>query len=191
MEIFWHGNSSVTINSKNAKIGFNPRITELYDLQVYTHSKKDLKLNEGQFAVDSPGEYEVKGVMVYSVLNPEDTKRSAYQMIVDDISCFYTDRLDFVPSEDQLDDMGTIDVAFVALPINKDEEKQMQNLIEKIEPRIIIPIAKDDDTSVDVCVDLSRLLGLKCDEAVKSYKIKSRAQLPEDQQLYVALEKSK
>lgn len=191
MEIFWHGNSSVSIKSKNAKIGFNSKKTAGYDLLIYTQPPKDVKLGEGQFMVTTPGEYEIKAVMVYSVLNLEDTKRSAYQIVVDDISCYYSDKLDFTPSEDQLDDMGTIDVAFVALPANKDEEKQMQALIEKIDPRIIIPIAKDDDTSTDVCVDLSRVLGLKCDEAVKSYKIKSRAQLPEDQQLYVALEKSK
>ncbi|MFA4930987.1 MAG: MBL fold metallo-hydrolase [Patescibacteria group bacterium] len=191
MEIFWHGNSGISIKGKNANVAFNPKDITGYDLVIFSAEQKEQKLAEGQFVVDGPGEYEVKAVMVYSILNPDDNKHFAWQVMVDDMACFYSDKLDFVPTDEQLDAMGTIDVAFVALPMNKEEEKQMQTLIEKLEPRIIIPIAKDDDTSAQVCVDLSRVLGLKCDAPAKSFKLKNRTQLPEDQQLYIALEKTK
>lgn len=189
IEIFWHGNSSVAINTRNTKIAFNPKDTTQYNLLIYDKPQDKIKTEEGQFKIDSPGEYEINQAMVYAILD-ENGKVGSWQLVVDDISFYYCHDLQFLPTEEQLDDMGTIDVAFVPVATDKDAEKHAVKLAEAIEPRIIIPIAADDTTDSKVCLDLAKTLGLKCEAAAKSFKIKDRKNLPEDQQLYIALEKS-
>ncbi|MFZ5391962.1 MAG: MBL fold metallo-hydrolase [Patescibacteria group bacterium] len=189
MEIFWHGNSSVTIKTKNATLGFNPKKNDDYDLLVFGTKQEKLKLKEYQFVIDSPGEYEAKSIMVYSVYNEEKQSRG-WQVKIEDLTVYFTDNLDFLPTKEQLDNLGTVDLAFFPAVINKDDEKKLQKQVEAIDPRIIIPIAGSDEVEAQVCQDLARVLGLKCNEILKSYKIKSRQQLPEEEQLFVTLEKT-
>ena len=191
MDISWLGNSSVVIKGKNAAIGLNAKKTENLDLLVFSETQDKIKLNEGQFLIDGPGEFEIKSVTVYSVLDQEGKSSGTFQLIVDEISIYYTNNLDFTPNKEQISDMGTIDLAFIPISPAKEDEKKVQELLEKLEPRIIIPIAKSDETSAQVCLDLSRKLGFKCEEPVKVFKLKGRAVLPEEDQLFVVLEKSK
>lgn len=189
IEIFWLGNSGIRIESKNVKLGINPK--KIDDLNLIVSTKEtEYKLNEDQFLINSPGEYEAKSAMVYSLIDEIGKKSKAFQIVFDDISFFYCDNLDFIPNDDQLDAMGTIDIAFLSMPITKDHEKHIQKLAEAIEPRIIIPIASDDESSAETCAMLAKSLGLKCEPAIKSYKIKNRENLPDDEQLFVSLIKS-
>lgn len=190
MEIFWQGNSSVAVKAKNVNFGINPKIAEGLDLLIFSEEQTKIKLNEGQFLIDSPGEYEIRSVMVYPLLSVEPKDGMAWQVVAEDISLFYTNSLDFSPTEDQLDEMGTIDVAFVPVDSTKEGSKKSQKMVEALSPRIIIPIATEEDITTVVCLDLAKNLGLKCEAPVKSYKIKDRKQLPEEEQLYVALEKA-
>lgn len=189
MEIFWHGNSQVTLKAKNLNIGFNPKSTQDLGLIVYSSPTPSVKSTKEQFVVSTPGEYEVKSAMVYSLLDAKGNT-GAYQLVADDLSFFYVDNLSFLPNESQVDDMGTIDVAFIPVGGGKEGELHAQKLVELIDPRIIIPIATDDDISSAVCLDLAKILGLKCEQSLKSYKIKDRKQLPVEEQLFITLEKS-
>jgi hypothetical protein len=189
MEIFWHGNSSVTIKTKNATFGLNPKTIEGYDLVVFSHKQGKLKLGENQFVIDSPGEYEAKSIMVYSIYDQEKQSHG-WQIKIEDLMMYFTDDLNFLPTKEQLDNLGTVDLAFFPAAINKEDEKKLQKQVETIDPRIIIPIANSEEVGAQVCLDLARALGLKCNELLKSYKIKSRQQLPEEEQLYIALEKT-
>ncbi len=189
MEIFWQGNSAVIIKGKSAVLGINPKTTENCDLLIFDEPHK-IKSKENQFLIDSPGEYEAKSIMAYSIYNQEKQSHG-WQIKIDDLTLYYTNKLDFIPTKEQIDNLGTIDVAFFPAPGNKEEEQKLQKQVETIDPRIIIPVASHDEVEAQVCQDLARVLGLKCNEILKSYKIKSRQQLPEEEQLYVALEKSK
>ena len=190
MEIFWHGNSAVTIKTKNVMVGINPKKIESYDLLIFSKEQDNkLKLKENQFMIDTPGEYEAKSIMVYSVYD-EERQSHGWHIKIEDIKIYFTNDLDFLPTKEQLDNMGTVDLAFFPVAADKDDEKKLQSQVEAIDPRIIIPIALKDDVEASVCQDLARVVGLKCNVLLKSYKIKSRQQLPEEEQLYVALEKT-
>ena len=189
IEILWQGGAAIKIKTKDQTIILNPVDPAGANLLIFTREVKNFTAAEDQFVIDSPGEYEVKGNMVYSLISQNGVIARANQMIVDDIFLFYCDNFDFVPTKDQLDDMGTIDIAFIPVSAEKELEKKALKLIEAIEPRVIIPIIADKDTAEGVCLDLAKKLGLKCEAPVGSYKLKSRAQLPEETQEYVALEK--
>ncbi len=188
IEIFWLGNSTVKIATKDSTIGINPKTGEGFDLML-TSKKSDIKPTEEQFLINTPGEYQAKSAMVYTFIEDGARESSAFQLIVDGISFFYTDNLDFMPTKDQLDDMGTTDIAFIPMSGDKEKEQNIQKLAEALEPRIVIPLASDDDGSAEACTMLAKTLGLKCEETVKSYKIKNKSQLPDDEQLFVSLEK--
>lgn len=190
MEICWQGNSSVLIKARNVNFGINPKTSDGLDLLIFTEEQKNLKLGENQFLIDSPGEYEVRSVMVYPLLSLEPINGMAWQLVAEDMSIFYTNNQNFSPTEDQLDEMGTIDIAFIPIDASKEGSNKAQKLVEALNSRIIIPIATDDEISPAVCLDMAKNLGLKCEAPIKSYKIKDRKQLPEEEQLYVALEKS-
>jgi hypothetical protein len=189
IEIFWLGNSALKIMSKHATIGINPPAVDDFNLVIST-KQLSRKPAADQFFIDTPGEYEAKSVMVYTLINEQGDKIKALQMIVNHISCFYSDNFEFLPNEEQLDTMGTIDILFLPMSVNKESEAHVQKLVEMIDPRIIIPIATDDDTSSEVCLTLAKTLGLKCEESMKSYKIKNRTQLPDEEQLFISLQKS-
>ncbi len=188
IEIFWEGNSAIRIESKDLKLGINPKKSDDLNLILST-GKKSYKIGENQFLIDTPGEYEAKSAVVYAMVDEEGHKTKAMQIIFNEISMFYCDNLDFMPVDDQLDDMGTIDIAFIPMSVDKEKEKHIQKLAEAIEPRVIIPLAADDDTSAEACSMLAKTLGLKCEPAIKSYKIKNRSILPDEEQLFVSLEK--
>ncbi len=189
IEIFWHGDSKIQLNSKDAKVGFNLADTEDIDLLIYSSENKKAKLTEEQFMVDTPGEYEVKAGMAYSLISENGKISKAFQVVADTYSFFYCDNFEYLPNQDQLDAMGTIDVAFIPVAGNKEAENHAKKLVELLEPRIIIPIGADEDVSNKVCDDLASSLGLKCEETQKSFKIKSRKDLPDETQEYVVLEK--
>lgn len=188
LEIFWEGNSGIRIESKNVKLGLNPKKSDDLDLIIAT-KKKEYKVTEQQFLINSPGEYEARSAMVYALIDAGGRESKAYQIVFEEVSFFYCDNLDFMPTDDQLDTMSTIDIAFIPMAIGKDNEKHIQKLVEAIEPRVIIPIASDDEASAEACTMLAKTLGLKCEPAVKSYKIKDRANLPDEEQLFVSLSK--
>jgi len=190
LEIFWLGATKILVHAKDAKVGFNLAKTDGVDLLVFSTAQSKIKLTDGQFLIDSPGEYEIKGATVYSLIGVDGKISQAFQLIVDSISCFYCENFEFLPTQDQLDDMGTIDVAFVPVGTTKEAENHAMKLVELIEPRIIIPIGGEEEVSDKVCHDLAKQLGLKCDEPLKSLKIKSRKDLPEETQEYVFLKQN-
>lgn len=190
IEVFWRGNSQIQINAREAKVGFNLENTDGIDLLVYSEENSKVSLVDEQFKVDTPGEYEVKGVMVYSLIVENGKINKAFQLVADEVSFFYCDNFDYLPTQDQLDAMGTIDIAFIPVGANKEAESHAKKLVEVIDPRIIVPIGAQEEISDKVCHDLAKQLGLKCEETQKSLKIKSRGNLPEDSQEYIILQKS-
>jgi len=188
VEIFWLGNSAIKIVTKESVIGINPKTGEGFDL-ILTSKASDIKPTEEQFMISTPGEYQAKSAMIYTLIEDGARESKAFQLIVDGISFFYTDNLEFMPTKDQLDNMSTTDIAFIPLSVDKEKEKNIQKLTEAIEPRIVIPLASDDEVSAEACTMLAKTLGLKCEETVNSYKIKNKSQLPDDEQLFVSLDK--
>ena len=154
MTISWYGEACFLLESGGVRVlieppqkesGLNsPRLKS--DILVYSKSRNSegspLDGSEtGTFVIDSPGEYEIKGINVLGIADEENT---LYNIEIDGIKISH---LGFLGKD--LDD-GKIalinDPDIVLVPIGNgsvlDAEKAMK-LINKIEPSVAIPMLYD------------------------------------------------
>ena len=154
MTISWYGEACFLLESGGVRVlieppqkesGLNsPRLKS--DILVYSKSRNSegspLDGSEtGTFVIDSPGEYEIKGINVLGIADEENT---LYNIEIDGIKIAH---LGFLGKD--LDD-GKIalinDPDIVLVPIGNgtvlDAEKAMK-LINKIEPLVAIPMLYD------------------------------------------------
>jgi len=154
MTIYWYGEACFLLESGGIRIlieppqkesGINsPRLKS--DILIYSKSRNSEGplLNgpeTGTFVIDSPGEYEIKGI---NVLGVADGENILYNIEIDGIKIAHLGFLD-----KDLDDvkMALIDDPDIALiPVGNgavlDAEKAMK-LINKIEPSVAIPMLYD------------------------------------------------
>lgn len=98
------------------------------------------------FAIVHPGEYETKGIFIYGLagLNSsgkEKTQNTIYKIIAEEISIAHLGRLDKTLTDEQIDQLGNIDILF--LPVGGNDvldDKKAIEVASQLEPRVIIPI---------------------------------------------------
>jgi L-ascorbate metabolism protein UlaG (beta-lactamase superfamily) len=122
------------------------------------HSNID-SLRGEPFIIDAPGEYEVKGVMVQGVESFHDDQKGiergsniAFRIEIDGISIAHLGDLGHVLSDEQLEQLGVIDILLIPVG-GKDalDAKKAVEVINQIEPRIVIPMHyKLPETKVDL-----------------------------------------
>jgi len=151
MEIKYFGHSCFRIKGKEIVLAINPfdpslgiKISGLMSDIVLFTDKKDSGLStlvvkpvtrENLFVIDSPGEYEVGGVFILGV---STGKKTTYVVSMDDLRLVFLGDLKEKLSDKQIEDIidGT-DILF--LPTG--DSKQALEIINQIEPSIIIPMA--------------------------------------------------
>ena len=151
MEIKYFGHSCFRLKGKEIVLAINPfdpslgiKISGLMSDIVLFTDKKDSYLSplivkpvtrENLFVIDSPGEYEVGGVFILGV---STGKTTAYVVSMDDLRLVFLGDLKEKLSDKQIEDIidGT-DILF--LPTG--DSKQASEIINQIEPSIIIPMA--------------------------------------------------
>lgn len=172
MTIQWFGQSFFKLNTKNQQgedvvIAIDP-LHKDYGLKVPTkfgadillvthghkdHSNVDLikntTLSEKPFLISGPGEYEVKGVMVYGIPSWHDDKQGAergenimYLMETEGVWIAHLGDLGQKTLENgQLEQLQGVDVLMIPVggtfTINA---KEAAGVISQIEPRVIIPM---------------------------------------------------
>ncbi|MEK7134942.1 MAG: MBL fold metallo-hydrolase, partial [Patescibacteria group bacterium] len=154
MTISWYGEACFLLESGGVRIlieppqkesGINsPRLKS--DILIYSKSRNSEGSpfngpETGTFVIDSPGEYEIKGINVLGIANEENT---LYSIEIEGIKIAH---LGFLGKD--LDDgkMALInDPNIVLVPVGNgpvlDAEKAMK-LINKIEPSVAIPMLYD------------------------------------------------
>ncbi|MBD3251572.1 hypothetical protein GF380_03930 [Candidatus Uhrbacteria bacterium] len=214
MQIYWHGYSSIRIESKNGTMS-SMLVTDPYenesslrfprtlDPDVVVLSHQDQKrfntkaFTNKPFLIADPGEYEVKGVFVDGIQDPavdEGTERPViHRMITENISIAFLGQLNRKPTNIELEKMENIDI--LILPVGGgsvlDDEKAA-DIIGVIEPRVVIPMyyaipgIKQKLGSVDA---FCKHLGTCQREDVNKLKIQ-RKDLPADTVLVAVLERS-
>jgi L-ascorbate metabolism protein UlaG (beta-lactamase superfamily) len=163
MDITWYGHSCLRLKDRNTTV-----VTDPYDktlglslprlkADVVTVSHANPHHNyvagvKGDFKViDSPGEYEIGGVFITGInLTPlkkrsksgqTDSKNIVYVIYLDDIAVCHLGDLKHVPNQNQVEDMGSIDVLMVPVGGHKAlNAAQAAEVISLIEPYIVIPI---------------------------------------------------
>ncbi len=160
MDITWLGHSCFRIKGSNAVIITDPYPPDLgYTLgkqtanivtishQHSSHSYVDGIGGEYR-VVERPGEYEIAGVLIIGVATFHDTQRgqvrgknTAYVMEVDGISICHLGDLGHVPTSEQLEELGKINV--LLLPVGGGSTISAAiaaEVMRQIEPNIVIPM---------------------------------------------------
>ncbi len=105
-------------------------------------------VREKLFVVDGPGEYEISNVLITGVRTYHDKAKGAqrgfntiYVIHLDDVVFCHLGDLGHELSQQQLEELGNVDVLFV--PVGGDETigpAEAVGVISQIEPRIVIPM---------------------------------------------------
>jgi len=158
MTISWYGEACFLLESGGVRIlieppqkesGINsPRLKS--DILIYSKTRSQMSDVKGQlsepdaFVIDSPGEYEIKGINVLGIADPSTSSGQANTLYNIEIDGIKISHLGFLGKD--LDDgkMALInDPDIVLVPVGNgavlDAEKAMK-LINKIEPSIAIPM---------------------------------------------------
>jgi L-ascorbate metabolism protein UlaG (beta-lactamase superfamily) len=162
MQLFWHGYSSVRIESKNgdkvctlvtdpfeneAAIRF-PRTTEPDVVLLSREDRKKFNL-EGPggspFVISEPGEYEVKGVFITGIQDPASNDGSViYRIISEGMSIAFFGQVKRKPTDDELEKLENVDVLLLSVGGGESiSSGDASDIISEIEPRIVVPINYD------------------------------------------------
>ena len=191
MELTYYGANCLRISTKKAqvviddnldKLGLKP-VTKPTDISLYTFSGVSAKQNH--FMADMPGEYEISGVVIHGVSArghmDEEGSHSAviYTILADDIKIAVLGHIYPQLSEDQLEQIGHVDIAVV--PVGNSgytlDGTGALKLIKQIEPKIVI-LTHYADKAIKYEVDQVELaealknLAMEPSETLDKYKPK-------------------
>ncbi len=162
MQIYWHGYSSVRIESKNGEkacvLATDPfeneaaiRFPRTIDPDVILLSHQDRKrfaldgVGQNPFIISDPGEYEVKGVFVNGIQDPKadtGTERPViYRIFSEGMSIAFLGQLHRKPTDMELEGLGNVDI--LLLPIGGGDALSADvasDVISLIEPRVVVPL---------------------------------------------------
>lgn len=143
----------------------------------HDHSNSD-SLRGKPFVINSPGEYDIKGVMVQGIPSFHDDKNGAergsnviYRIEMDDITIAHLGDLGHSLSNEHLEELQGVDILMI--PVGGTytiDGKKAVEIVSQIEPRIIIPMhykIKGLKENLDTADSFIKELGIKPDEEEK------------------------
>lgn len=158
MHISWLGNTAIRIQSKplhedvvvaidayKSKEGSVPR-SMTPQIAAYTRGEKDaITLSGAPFILSTPGECDVKGVLVTAV-EGEDETSSMLRIDTENMSLGHLGLTKKQLSPRQVEVLTGVDILCVPVghPDSYDAEQAMK-IVNQLEPRIVIPMAFQSD----------------------------------------------
>jgi L-ascorbate metabolism protein UlaG (beta-lactamase superfamily) len=141
----------VVTDPYDEKVGKFPKDIEAQIVTVshrhFDHNKVE-KVKGNPFVIDGPGEYEVGGVSVIGVATFHDDKMGAdrglntiYVIEIDGLRLVHTGDLGHKLNDEQLEDIGSVDVAMV--PVGGEftlDAKQAGEVVRQLDPWVVIPM---------------------------------------------------
>lgn len=203
MHISWLGQTCIRLQTKNIdkdivvlldaykpKKGDFPRSFSP-DIALFSSSMENAAtIGQDTFVVDSLGEMEIKGVMMYAVTGNDSSV--IYKLNAEGLNIVHLGRIIKAPGSEQMEKIMSPDILFIPVGggTNYLDAKAAADLATALEPRIIIPVAYNCDTDPDAA-PLSAFvkeLGLKADTIEKKFIIKKK-DLPQEETKLIVLEK--
>lgn len=216
MEITWYGHACFRLKDRGVTL-----ITDPYDkalgltlpnlkADIVTVSHKTPHHNhtsgiKGQFKIiDSPGEYEIGGVFTTGInlgtaknsnksTDASSSKNIVYVIDMDSITLCHLGDLAHVPTQNQVEDMGNIDVLMIPVGGNKTlNAAQAAEIISLIEPYIVIPMhysLPNITIELDPVSKFLKEMGLTKAETVDTLRL-TKTGLPEETQVILLEVKS-
>jgi len=105
-------------------------------------------LRGNPFIIDTPGEYDIKAVMVQGIETWHDAKGGVergknivYRIEMDDLTLVHLGDLGHILTDEQLDQLDNVDVLFIPVGGRVTVDAKMAvEVIGQIEPRVVIPM---------------------------------------------------
>lgn len=197
MEIKWHGNTCFTLKGKETTVLINPdkQAGSITGNIVLSSLEETAEVKDADTVVDWPGEYEIQGVSIegFRAWTKSKSKEEEdgtgdetiiYYFNIEGIKVCHLGAVGHVLTSDIVKEIGDVDILMIDLgeKSNLDGKKPME-IIEAIEPRIVMPMGEGDLSAT------MKELGLEKSSPEESYVIKSRSELPDDKRLTVLLKK--
>jgi L-ascorbate metabolism protein UlaG (beta-lactamase superfamily) len=191
VELSYFGANCIRITTKKAQVVVDDNLQKLglkavtkpTDISLKTF--KEVPDHEARFKIDMPGEYETAGVIIHGVSArshmDEEGKNSTtiYTLEADGIRAAILGHIYPELSEDQLEEIGMVDIAVV--PIGNSgytlDAVGALKIIKQIEPKVVIPTHfADKDIKYEVpqveLRDALKNLGMESGETLDKYKYK-------------------
>ncbi|MFC2026350.1 MBL fold metallo-hydrolase [Chloroflexota bacterium] len=160
MEISWLGHSCFRLKGKQATIITDPFSPELgyspgkLTAQIVTVSHKHLGhsyvqgIGGSPRQVTGPGEYEISNVLIIGIATFHDKdsgrlrgKNTAYLIEIDDISICHLGDLGHALTDEQVEELGKIDVLLVPVGgVSTINAATAAEIVRQLEPNIVMPM---------------------------------------------------
>lgn len=161
MHISWFGHSFFKIETKNSlnqevvvlidpyqdQKGAVPRNLKADLVLLSRGTEKTIALSGEPVVISAPGEYEIKGVMVYAQTHgPDDQKNGlVFQIETENVALVHLGRLSAAKEKEITDELadklGAVNVLMV--PVGGSDvlnSQQAVSLVNQLEPRLVIPM---------------------------------------------------
>lgn len=205
MHINWLGQTCIKLQTKNLKDEDVVILIDPYkptkgdfprnfspDVAIYSKgSENSVTVSDSAFVVETLGEYDIKGNMVYAMAgNKTDL---IFKISTEGMNVVHLGGIKEKISESIIEKIGTPDILF--LPVGNADKtldpKTARDVVSLLEPRIIIPIAYQCDTDPDASPleNFLKEIGIKPEITEKKFIIKKKDLPQEDSKLYI-LEKN-
>jgi L-ascorbate metabolism protein UlaG (beta-lactamase superfamily) len=208
MEIIWYGHACFRLKDNKSTVITDPYDKSLglalprpkADIVTISHSAPHhghLTGVKGDFkVVNGPGEYEIGGTFVTGIqMTPPANSRkngndqlqnNVFVIYLDDLAICHLGDLNHVPHQNQVEDMGNIDVLLVPVGGQKAlNAAQAAEVISLIEPYIVIPMhyaLPGLSLKLDPVSKFLKEMGVTKADAVGSLRL-TRSSLPEETQI--------
>lgn len=151
MTISWYGEACFLLESSGIRIlieppqkesGINPPRLKS-DILIYSVSRAGSSDDASVFFINSPGEYEVKGINILGIGDGENT---IYAIEIDNVKVAHFGFLKKEPDNEKLELIGNPDIILVpsgGLSGELINAEAAMKLINKVEPSIAIPMLYD------------------------------------------------
>jgi L-ascorbate metabolism protein UlaG (beta-lactamase superfamily) len=213
MEITWYGHACFRLKDRNTSVITDPYDKTLglslprpkADIVTISHASPHHNYTagvKGEFkVVEGPGEYEIGGVFITGIHLTAPKKNSSddaaqnniYVIYMEDIAICHLGDLSHVPTQNQVEDLGSIEVLMV--PVggqNALTAAQAAEVISLIEPYIVIPMHYQLPglaIKLDPVEKFLKEMGLAKADTVDMLKL-TKASLPEETQIVLLEAKS-
>lgn len=175
--------ATIVVDDNLAKVGLKS-ITKPDDISLRT-SVKLIPKHDSKFSADLPGEYEIAGVVIHGVgarahMDKEGEHTSViYTVEADDIKVAVIGHIYPELSEDQLEQIGLVDIAVI--PVGNSGYTMdgigALKVIKALEPKVVIPThfadkAVNYEVPQTELAEALKAIGMETTETVDKYKPK-------------------
>jgi L-ascorbate metabolism protein UlaG (beta-lactamase superfamily) len=209
MEIIWYGHACFRLRDRNAIVVTDPYDKSLglslprpkADIVTVSHATPHHNYVDGVkgdfMLVNGPGEYEIKDVFITGInlvstrknekSDQTPSKNNVFVIYMDNVALCHLGDLKHVPTQNQVEDMGNIDVLMVPVGGGQNalNAAQAAEVISLIEPYIVIPMhyrLPNLAVKLDPVDKFLKEMGITKTETIANLKL-TKSALPEETQI--------